>query len=251
MAMDPYYEWLSIPPEDQPPDHYRLLGLKRFENNTTVIANAADRQLLLVRTYQIGSYADIAQKLMREITSAKLLLLDPASRSAYDRELSRSADTSTAAGTCRGGTGALRRVPPSQPPPVRNSEPSSQPPHVDRGGKVAAARLEIPAVLEGHSRHVAHPEPNGRLGGTGPGSAGVSPLVWLIGGAAVAGLLLVIAVALALRPPAPVFTFRLPLESPIRFREGDLGHASVQIIEHQSWRGKLRYARSRGPSRPR
>ena len=25
---DPYYSWLAIPPEDQPPNHYQLLGLK-------------------------------------------------------------------------------------------------------------------------------------------------------------------------------------------------------------------------------
>ena len=30
---DPYHQWLSIPPKDQPPDHYRLLGLARFEAN--------------------------------------------------------------------------------------------------------------------------------------------------------------------------------------------------------------------------
>ena len=23
---DPYYTWLGIPPEEQPPDHYRLIG---------------------------------------------------------------------------------------------------------------------------------------------------------------------------------------------------------------------------------
>ena len=28
-AFDPYHQWLGIPPEQQPPDHYALLGLKR------------------------------------------------------------------------------------------------------------------------------------------------------------------------------------------------------------------------------
>jgi len=40
---DPYYKWLSIPPDEQPPDHYRLLGVRRFEADADVIAAAADR----------------------------------------------------------------------------------------------------------------------------------------------------------------------------------------------------------------
>ncbi len=39
---DPYYTWLGIPPEQQPPDHYQLLGLRRFEDNAAVIESAAD-----------------------------------------------------------------------------------------------------------------------------------------------------------------------------------------------------------------
>ena len=46
-AFDPYYTWLGIPPAQQPPDLYRLLGLQLFEPNRQVIENAADRQMLL------------------------------------------------------------------------------------------------------------------------------------------------------------------------------------------------------------
>ena len=28
---DPYYRWLGIPPGEQPPNHYRLLGVQLFE----------------------------------------------------------------------------------------------------------------------------------------------------------------------------------------------------------------------------
>lgn len=28
---DPYEQWLGIPPSEQPPDHYRFLGLSLFE----------------------------------------------------------------------------------------------------------------------------------------------------------------------------------------------------------------------------
>ncbi len=44
---DPYYEWLGIWPKDQPPNHYRLLGVELFEANSGVIqrANEMRRQL--------------------------------------------------------------------------------------------------------------------------------------------------------------------------------------------------------------
>lgn len=29
---DPYHKWLGIPPEEQPPHYYRLLGIKLFES---------------------------------------------------------------------------------------------------------------------------------------------------------------------------------------------------------------------------
>ena len=34
---DPYYQWLAIPLKDQPPNHYRLLGVETFESNADVI----------------------------------------------------------------------------------------------------------------------------------------------------------------------------------------------------------------------
>ena len=30
-TFDPYHAWLGIPPEQQPPNHYQLLGLQVFE----------------------------------------------------------------------------------------------------------------------------------------------------------------------------------------------------------------------------
>ena len=32
---DPYHDWLGIAPKDQPPNHYRLLGVDLFEANPT------------------------------------------------------------------------------------------------------------------------------------------------------------------------------------------------------------------------
>ena len=35
---DPYHVWLGIPPEEQPPSHYRLLGLRPLEADGDVIS---------------------------------------------------------------------------------------------------------------------------------------------------------------------------------------------------------------------
>ena len=86
-SFDPYYQWLGIPPEEQPANHYRLLGIKWFEDNVDVIAAAVDRQMLHLRTYQIGEYSDYSQRLMNEVVSAKLCLLDPKRKAVYDQKL--------------------------------------------------------------------------------------------------------------------------------------------------------------------
>ncbi len=84
---DPYHEWLGIPPEQQPPTHYRLLGLADFEGNATVIQNAADRQMAHLRTFQTGRHAMDSQRLLNEIAAAKLCLLNPGKKAAYDKTL--------------------------------------------------------------------------------------------------------------------------------------------------------------------
>ena len=38
---DPYRKWLGIPSQDQPPNHYQLLGIPALENDPDVIENAA------------------------------------------------------------------------------------------------------------------------------------------------------------------------------------------------------------------
>lgn len=85
---DPYYRWLSIPPAQQPPDHYRLLGVDRFESDAAVIENAADRQMAHVRNFQHGPHGRLSQLLLNEISAAKLCLLNPISCAEYDASLS-------------------------------------------------------------------------------------------------------------------------------------------------------------------
>jgi hypothetical protein len=47
MSFDPYHKWLGIPSREQPPNHYRLLGISLFESDPDVIDAAANRQMAL------------------------------------------------------------------------------------------------------------------------------------------------------------------------------------------------------------
>ena len=69
---DPYRKWLGIPPHEQPPNYYRLLGISPFETEADVIGNAADRQMAHVRTFQGGKNSAISQKILNELAAARI-----------------------------------------------------------------------------------------------------------------------------------------------------------------------------------
>lgn len=84
---DPYYTWLGIPPEDQPPDHYRLLGIRRFENNPEVISNALGQRLVHIRSFQASERRSAAEQLLRELAEVGECFNHADRKGAYDREL--------------------------------------------------------------------------------------------------------------------------------------------------------------------
>ncbi|NLE37178.1 MAG: hypothetical protein GX621_04050 [Pirellulaceae bacterium] len=84
---DPYLRWLGIRADERPPNHYALLGVQLFEYDPEVLANAADRQMAHVRTFQSGKHSAESQRLLNELASAKICLLDPAKKAEYDAEL--------------------------------------------------------------------------------------------------------------------------------------------------------------------
>ena len=94
-AFDPYYKWLGIPPKDQPPTLYRLLGLEQFETDSDVIESAADRQMAHLRQLQIGPHSALSQRLLNEVAAARRCLLDAEQKAAYDESL-RAAQQSAA-----------------------------------------------------------------------------------------------------------------------------------------------------------
>ena len=86
-SFDPYHKWLGIPPAEQPPNHYRLLGIGLFEADLDVIEQAADRQMAHVQTHKTGSYSALSQRLLNELSAAKLCLLSAKEKACYDAAL--------------------------------------------------------------------------------------------------------------------------------------------------------------------
>ncbi len=100
-TFDPYYNWLGIPPHDQPPHHYRLLGLELFEANSNVIDNAANRQSAHLRTCSLGARAAFAQELLNQVAAARICLLAETRKAEYDARLRSQIAPSTPASTAQ------------------------------------------------------------------------------------------------------------------------------------------------------
>lgn len=84
---DPYYTWLGIPPEEQPPHHYRLLGIRRLEADRDVITHAMDQRMAHLRTLQGGRHSEYSQRLLNEVSAAAVVLLDAEKKASYDASL--------------------------------------------------------------------------------------------------------------------------------------------------------------------
>lgn len=88
-SFDPYHKWLGIPPQDQPPHHYRLLGIELFESDPDVISNAVDGRMAQIKSFQTGRYSAISQRLLNELALAKVCLLNAQKKPLYDSQLRR------------------------------------------------------------------------------------------------------------------------------------------------------------------
>ena len=81
---DPYNRWLGILPEEQPPHHYRLLGVGLFESDAEVIDSVAARHMAYLQEITDGPHVKEAQRLLNELARARRCLLDPDKKAAYD-----------------------------------------------------------------------------------------------------------------------------------------------------------------------
>lgn len=96
-AFDPYHKWLAIPANEQPANHYRLLAVALFEGDLDVIEAAANQRMAHVRTYQTGKHSALSQKLLNELSAARICLLNPTQHAAYDARLRQQLTVAAAA----------------------------------------------------------------------------------------------------------------------------------------------------------
>ncbi len=95
---DPYQKWLGIPPQEQPPNYYRLLTLKPLEPDPGVIERTADKLTAYLEARSQGKNAAHAQRLLEEVAVARQCLLDSESKAAYDASLQTGRAKKPAAG---------------------------------------------------------------------------------------------------------------------------------------------------------
>jgi len=89
---DPYHKWLAIPPKLQPPNHYRLLGVELFESDLDVIDAAANQRMAYVQGLASGEYGELSQRLLNELAAARVCLMDPDEKAAYDATLKEASE---------------------------------------------------------------------------------------------------------------------------------------------------------------
>lgn len=97
MAIDVYKEWLGIPEASRPPDHYALLRLVQFEDDTEKIRGNYKKLNAHVRKYATGTYSTESQVLLNELAKAMLCLTDPERKREYDESLGREFEDETTA----------------------------------------------------------------------------------------------------------------------------------------------------------
>jgi hypothetical protein len=86
-VFDPYLHWLGIDAAARPVNHYSLLGLPFFESDPAKISAAADERMRHIRQFQAGPRGAFTQKILNELARAKICLLNPVSKPAYDQAL--------------------------------------------------------------------------------------------------------------------------------------------------------------------
>lgn len=89
MALDVYKDWLGIPDGPRPPDHYTLLRLVQFEDNSEKVRANYRKLNAHVRKYATGQYSVPSQELLNELAKAMLLLTDPERKREYDESQGR------------------------------------------------------------------------------------------------------------------------------------------------------------------
>ncbi len=86
-SFDPYREWLAVTTGGGQHNYYELLGLRPLESDLGKINTAFRRQSDRLAPHLSGSQAAVAQRLMTELTEARMTLSTPTAKRAYDQSL--------------------------------------------------------------------------------------------------------------------------------------------------------------------
>jgi len=88
-TLDVYRDWLKITETARPLNHYQLLRLKQFEDDTAKVREHYRAMNAHVRKYAAGEYAKQSQDLLNELAKAMLCLTDKQRKGDYDASLGR------------------------------------------------------------------------------------------------------------------------------------------------------------------
>ncbi len=86
-----YQEWLEIPAERLPPNHYALLGVDDFESDIDTIESAAKSRSAYLHQLAAGPERKRVQDILNQVAVARRTLLNDSARSEYDQQLRTSA----------------------------------------------------------------------------------------------------------------------------------------------------------------
>jgi hypothetical protein len=84
---NPYREWLKTEADTTSPDYYALLDLRPLEADAAQINAGFQRQAARIAPHLSGERSGLAQRLMSELAEARVTLLTPTARRAYDQAL--------------------------------------------------------------------------------------------------------------------------------------------------------------------
>ena len=95
-TLDVYRDWLKITDTTRPLNHYQLLRLKMFEDNTAKVREHYRAMNSHVRKYAAGEFAKQSQQLLNELAKAMLCLTDSERKGEYDAAMGRKQADGTA-----------------------------------------------------------------------------------------------------------------------------------------------------------
>lgn len=153
---DGYAEWLSVATAMRPPNHYQLLGLKDFESDRAKIAAAAEAAQSRLLTVAPGDRLDEWQRILDELSVAKLVLADAARKGQYDGQLrSRLASRAGAPGNSGASTGGGSGAPASSGGAGSAPAARSTPAGAASAGRPSGADYALPPAKKGAGRPAA------------------------------------------------------------------------------------------------